>query len=130
MNKLFIALAIAFFSFILWVIYHADAGQPTFFHLWITTIPFGDKIGHVGLFGTLAYLSNFALKLRQISLAKFNVYLGTLLVFSFALIEEISQLFFPQRTFDWFDLLAGVLGIFVANFATKTLANRQNHTRI
>lgn len=126
MNKLLFLVTLWFLSFIIWVIYRADLGQPTYFHLLIRDVPYGDKIGHFFLFGVLSFLSNLALKLRRIKLFSFNFYLGSALVFAFAAIEEMSQALFPQRTLDLADLIAGALGIFSSGLLAENVAKRPN----
>lgn len=42
------------------------------------------------------------------------IYYGVALVFAFVLIEELSQLFIPSRTFDLVDMTANIVGIGVA----------------
>lgn len=115
-------LSLSFLIFMLWVIYQADSGEPTVFHRLIKDIPFGDKIGHFFLFGMLALLSDMALNLRVIGKGTLSIRLGSLLVFTFASIEEVSQMFFPQRTFDVLDLLASVFGIMVFGLLTTLFA--------
>jgi len=36
---------------------------------------------------------------------------GALAVLAFAILEELSQYFFPNRTLDGYDLLADVVGV-------------------
>jgi VanZ family protein len=123
-------LAIIFIGFVVWVLVRADANQPTIFQTFAVSLPYGDKIGHFCLFGTFSLLLNFTLKLKRIPLAYFNlkkrsIYLGSLCVLSFAVIEEFSQLMFaPQRTFDLIDLLADICGIATAHVATHFIATR------
>jgi len=99
-----------FFLFILGIIYKADTANYNFaFHV-VGMIPYGDKIAHAVLYGILAYLLNYGLNGKR----WFRIEIGTLLVMSFAFAEEVSQLYFPSRSFDWFDLLADAVGIFAA----------------
>lgn len=126
MQKLFVGIAIGFISFIFWVIARADAGQPTIFHTFALSLPYGDKIGHFCIFVTLTLITNFALNLRQIKVFNLAVYLGSAVVFIFAFLEELSQLMFPKRSFDLVDILADLLAILLASFATKWLAKRFN----
>lgn len=74
-------------------------------------VPFGDKIGHFILFGTLALLLNMACGFRQIPIHKRRFHLGSVLVLTFAVIEEFTQLAFSTRTFDPFDMLFDLFGI-------------------
>jgi len=89
----------------------ADAGQHTVFFTWVKAIPYGDKVGHFFLFFTLAFFVNYLLKFKKTNAVKIPIHFGSIIVFIFITIEELSQLFFSSRTFDLFDLLFGVLGI-------------------
>lgn len=104
-------MAVAFTCFILWIIYLANTGGQSIFFDLVRWLPYGDKIGHFCLFGLLTLLANFALNLKTISLVKFRVYLGALLVFSFAITEELSQFFIVSRSLDITDLFADIAGI-------------------
>jgi polysaccharide biosynthesis protein VpsQ len=126
MHRLIVFFTSTFIAFILWVIYMADLGQPIKFHVLIMSIEYGDKIGHCFIYGMLALFTNLALKLRRVKLGALNVYVGGLFIFAFAAIEEVSQLYFPERTFDIVDLLAGAFGIVVFNALSRQIAKRLN----
>lgn len=104
-------LALGFTGFILWIIYLANTGEQSIFFDFVRALPFGDKLGHFGLFGMLTLLMNFACKLKTIKIASVSVYLGAILVFSFAILEELSQFFVDSRTLDITDILADTVGI-------------------
>ena len=54
---------------------------------------------------------------------KFHIKLGSILVFTFATLEEFSQYFIPSRTFDFGDLLANFIGVvFVSYFINIVLS--------
>nr|WP_275974933.1 VanZ family protein [Shewanella gaetbuli] len=111
-------IAVSFLSFILWIIYLANTGgQSVFFEL-IKHLPYGDKIGHFLLFGTLTYLANIALKFKTINCGTQSFYWGTITVSLFVLIEEGSQAFIATRTFDLADLWADAAGISFFSFLT------------
>lgn len=116
MYKLAGALALAFFGFILWVIYMANTGVNSVFFEFIAEIPYGDKLGHFCLFGFLTLGANVGLKFKCLKfkflvLGQTNIYLGTSLVLVFVLLEELSQGFIASRTFDLKDLIADGVGI-------------------
>ncbi len=111
--------AIAFFSFLIWVIVAADSGAPNYFLQLAGSLPYGDKMGHVLLFGALALLLNFATKARQVALGPVRLYLGVVLTLGFALLEEGSQLLFPSRSFELLDILADLLGVALATVLTN-----------
>lgn len=110
--RFLIALAAAgFFAFICWIIWLADTGRSSVFFDLVKMLPHGDKLGHFFLFGPLTLGSNAALRFRKARRGPAAVYLGSLLVLSFVLLEELSQHFFPRRTLDMLDLLADGAGI-------------------
>jgi VanZ family protein len=97
----------SFFVLLLAIIYKADTANYNFaFHV-VGMIPYGDKIAHAVLYGIMVYLLNYGFNGKR----WLRIELGSVIVFGFALIEEVSQLYFPSRSFDWFDLLADAIGI-------------------
>jgi VanZ family protein len=121
MNKLIPFLSISFFGFILWVIYLANTGQHSVFFELVASIPYGDKLGHFCLFGILTLAANFTFKLKSFQLLSVEVYLGSILVFFFVVLEESSQFFIATRTIDALDLSADFIGIVLFNLVTKYL---------
>lgn len=132
MYKLIIALAAAFFMFILWVIYLANTGGSSIFFDFIRSIPNGDKLGHLCLFGTLTFGVIVGSRFRSFTLGNLNFYYGAVLVAIFVIGEELSQYFIPSRTFDIVDLTADSLGILMAAclayLANKHLTKRSKAT--
>lgn len=123
MNKFVTFLAAGFLCFILWVIYLANTGQPNVLFQLVKMIPYGDKVGHLLLFGTLTLLANLALRFRVLSVNRLPLYWGTALVTVFVAIEELSQHFIPSRTLDMLDFIADVTGILLFTGLSKLLAN-------
>ncbi len=77
----------------------------------ITGHPGWDKAGHFLLIGGTALVLNLALGLRTWrALGRRWLLGGTLVAVAFTL-EEISQLWFPSRTFDLLDLASDYAGI-------------------
>lgn len=111
-----------FLIFIGWIIYLADRGQLGVFRVIVSAVPYGDKVGHVTLFGLLTLAANVGLGYRTIVVGKVVSLLGTLLVSVFVVVEEASQLFIPARTSDVFDLAANALGIGLATVVSYRLA--------
>lgn len=109
--SLVVALAIGFFLLVLWIIIDADRGNPNIFLTWVRSIPYGDKLGHFGIFGLMTLLLTLATRCRQIRLLGLRCYLGAVLVAVFAFAEECTQALFPTRTFDLGDLTADALAI-------------------
>ena len=111
MNKRITFITATFFSFILWIIYMADSGQGTVFFDFVKSIPLGDKIGHIFLFGLLTLGVNSSTQLKRVHVGSLHILGGTLMVSLFVLIEEGSQHFFSTRTMDIADLTADAIGI-------------------
>ncbi len=110
---------VGFFLFLIWIIVDADLGTQNFFVNFAHSIPLGDKIGHLCIFGSLTLLFNYALRCTTIQLFGFNVLKGSFGVLIFALVEEASQLFFPTRTFDTLDILSDIIGILMASILVE-----------
>ncbi|MDC0661034.1 VanZ family protein [Marinobacter sp. SS21] len=111
-------LTLAFFVFLLWIIYLADTGSTALIQL-VSQVPHGDKLGHLLLYGLLTLLLNLALELRTVSLGRLRLYFGTVAVTLFALCEELTQAWLPHRTLDAQDLLADALGIAVFSLLSR-----------
>ena len=104
-------LAVLFGLFIVAIIILADLGMLDILGF-VNRIPYGDKIGHFILYGILTLLIDLAL-IRSVPSPR-----GRLLVFRVAFVlilliglEEFSQQFFPNRTFDLVDLAFSYLGV-------------------
>lgn len=128
MYKVISTISVSFFVFIGWIIYLANTGQKSIFFDLVARIPYGDKLGHFCLFGCLTLAANLLLKFRRVNfsnvpISNVPIYTGTVLVFLFVLIEELSQHFIPNRTLDGVDLIADILGIMLFNFLTILLAH-------
>ncbi|WP_105213637.1 VanZ family protein [Pseudoalteromonas sp. T1lg22] len=117
-------LALGFFAFLGWIIYLANTGQPSIFFDLVRALPYGDKLGHFVLFGTATLLLSLALKAAYWRLGRVKLYWGALIVFLFALSEEISQAFVASRTFDLVDLTADVFGIAAASYLISLLVKQ------
>lgn len=112
-------ISIGFLSFILWVIYTANTGQSNSIFRFVQETPYGDKLGHFSLFGLLTLAINYGFNFKKI----FNpsVLLGTLVVFLFAIVEELSQYYIPTRTLDITDFIADILGISLFDWLSKKI---------
>jgi len=105
-------LAISFALFILLVIVLADAGVLAHYVGFVYRFPFGDKAGHFILYGILTLLINLALfqahpdQSRILLAVKCGLTLALLIG-----LEEFSQQYFSNRTFDLVDLSFSYLGL-------------------
>lgn len=113
--------ALAFLLFIVWVVYMANAGHSSVFFDFVAAIPYGDKLGHVGLFGTLTFLTVLASKFAGWTLNNTRLYFGAIAVTLFVISEKINQAFIPSRTFDFADLSADAVGILLAVLMLRKL---------
>jgi len=121
---------LSFFIFISYIIFLADTADHNFAFRLVGHIPYGDKIAHALLYGVMALLLNYALGFHKVRLpthlfkpfskihgALANApYMSSLVVLTFATLEEFSQYFIPSRTFDMGDLLADFAGVVLFSF--------------
>jgi len=103
------------------VVYAADMGigQP-YFDV-IRSLPLGDKASHFALMGVFSVLANLALQRRTLRPGRVGVRLGTVAVSVAVVTEELSQIWIPGRTFDFWDLAADFLGIACGALAARLL---------
>lgn len=104
----------------------ADQGQLERFITIHKYIPFGDKVGHFFLMGTLSLLVNLVLGARTLALPWWRIQVGSLLVFAVVLLEECSQLLFPHRSFSLADLASDLAGIWVFGWFAGWLCRKRN----
>ena len=104
---------ILFFIFICWIIIQADLGAYNPLIVLTKKVPFGDKLGHFLLYGTLVFLVNIASGLHMLKIKGYKILTGALLVMSFAIIEEFTQITLRTRNFEVLDIICDVLGIIV-----------------
>ncbi len=116
-----------FFCFILWILYLANTGQQSLFFDLLLGVPYGDKISHLCLFGLLTLAANISFKFKTIQYLNRRMYLGTLLVTIFVIIEELSQYFIPSRTLDIYDFMADIIGIVIFTLISYWLRIQVKH---
>ncbi len=100
-------------SFMGWLIFQANNANNNIFFDIVKVVPFGDKIGHVILYGSLSYVTIIALQNKQISIGEYLLPLGAVIVSICAITEEVCQLFLINRRFDLIDMFADLLGILI-----------------
>lgn len=96
-----------------------------FFEL-VRLIPYGDKAGHMLLFGFLTLFANVATSFGSIRIGKVHCYWGTIVVIVFVAVEELSQALIPTRTLDAADFAADMIGILVFTIISRNIANWQS----
>lgn len=111
---------VSFFCFISFIIYQANTAHYNYaFHM-VGKIPYGDKIGHIVLYGFMALLLNYGLGGRK----WFRQQIGSLVVLVFSVLEEISQLYIPSRSFDFADIAASATGIVLFTILFQIINNK------
>lgn len=118
---IFVLFTTAFLS----IIVIADQGRADLFWGIVGRIPCGDKLGHLGLVGTLSFLLNLLLAGRPAPGRFGPMMLGSLLLLAFMTLEEASQAFIPHRSFDLLDGLANLIGVFCGEGLVRMLPVRQ-----
>ena len=123
-RKTSVAAAIAFIAFLVIVIIIADRGEGGEWWAFIQNIPYGDKVGHLGLIGTLSLLCNLAFHPRQPKWLPRWITLVTLILLVILSLEEIVQAFLPHRTCDLGDWLADLVGLAIGQSIALKLRER------
>lgn len=88
-------------------------------------LPYEDKIAHFFLVGSLALLVNLCLSLSRISIGRFSFLNGSLILLILVTIEEVSQMWFPDRSCSWSDLFANYAGIICFGQLAIALMNQR-----
>jgi polysaccharide biosynthesis protein VpsQ len=110
-SPIFKVLAGVFVLFLILIISIANRGEGDRWWSFIHNIPFGDKLGHVGLMGTLSLLCNLAFPPRPVPFLPASITRVTFILFLLITLEELSQAFLPTRSCDPFDWLADLTGL-------------------
>lgn len=105
--------SVLFFGFILGIIYDADLDRDNVLIRLVHGIPFGDKICHFLLYGVMALLLNYALGFKNVVLMGRTFLLGSVIILTFAIAEEFTQLAFESRTFDLLDMAGDIAGVYL-----------------
>jgi VanZ family protein len=115
-----IILPLGFFLLIGFIIFLADTADHNFAFRLVGHIPYGDKIGHMGLYGVMALLLNYGLNFKSKKIFGFNMQVGAMIVLIFAGLEEITQYWLPSRTCDVFDFVADTVGVVLFSLWKKS----------
>ena len=84
----------------------------------VYAFPGGDKLGHVVLFGGLAFVAALGFP-RATPVAGVRLPLSALIVAVVVTVEEATQAWFPGRTSSLLDLLASYVGIAIGAAAAR-----------
>ena len=141
-----VLLPLSFFIFISYIIFLADTADYNFAFRLVGHIPYGDKMCHALLYGIMAFLLNYGLGFRRVRLlthmqplyiikafSSFRFkgavatapYIGSIIVLTFATLEECSQYYIPSRTFDLWDLGADFIGVVLVSCLLKILLSKE-----
>lgn len=118
------ALAVSFALFLLAITLIADSGDGDRWWGFIHRIPHGDKLGHLGLMGMLAFLCNLGFPPRRTDGYRRIITTTTLVLLVLLTAEEITQAFKPHRTCDLMDWLADLLGLALGQTAALRAMRR------
>ncbi len=123
-------LAILFSLFILLIILLADVGVLSRALRFLHGVPFGDKAGHFILYGILALLINLALFRSRPDHDRIPILLKTGLILGLLIgLEEFSQQFFANRSFDLVDLAFSYLGLACFSWVALKAKAGRNRSR-
>jgi VanZ family protein len=124
-------LAILFTLFILFVIVLADAGVLSRYLGFVYDFPWGDKAGHLILYGILALLINLALFRSYPDQSRIRLAVRSGLTLALLIgLEEFSQQYFSNRTFDLVDLSFSYIGLLCFSWiAVKIKSNYETFPR-
>lgn len=106
------------------IIWAADVGRLRPVLDRIERVPYFDKVGHLVLVGTLAFLCNLAIHPRP-GTPWWRITLTTWVLLGLLTLEEISQHYLPHRHCDAADWLADVAGLALAHGCWWLWVNRK-----
>lgn len=121
LRPLAILTAVGFIIFFIWIVGIANSGNGALWWSFIDRIPFGDKVGHLGLIGTMSFLCNLAFPSRRAGFPVRWVTLTTFILFVLLSLEELSQAFIKTRHLDLFDWVADLAGLAIGQFCAMGL---------
>lgn len=119
-------LALSFLLFLTVIVTMANRGDSDPWWSFIHNIPYGDKLGHIGLMGTFSFLCNLAFTPRSLPFLPSFITCVTFILFLLVTMEEFSQAFLPTRSFDPLDWLANLTGLTLGQLAATALQRRKS----
>lgn len=118
------SLALAFILFLLLIVTIANRGEGDHWWSFIHNIPYGDKLGHIGLMGTLSFLCNLAFTPRPVPHLPNFITRVSFILFLLITLEELSQAFLPTRSCDPLDWLADLTGLTLGQLSAQALLKK------
>jgi len=108
-----IILILFLFIIIIPTIVLADLGRLPGFLAAVYAFPDGDKLGHFGLYGILAFLLVAVVPVADNQIPWRNAFLSCLFLVVLIGLEEVSQILLANRSADLVDFICSVLGVIV-----------------
>jgi hypothetical protein len=115
------ALAGSFVILLIIIIAIANRGEGDRWWSFIHDIPYGDKLGHIALMGTLCLLCNLAFATRRFRFLPACITRVTFVLLGLVTLEEFSQAFIPTRSCDPLDWLADLAGLALGQATAMTM---------
>lgn len=103
--------AIVYIGFFITIVIIADRGEGDRWWSFIHDVPYGDKVGHLGLVGALSLFCNLAFTPRKVPYLPRFITRTTFILFMLLSIEEAAQAYLPHRNCDFGDWLADLAGL-------------------
>ena len=124
-----IILILFLFIIIIPTIVLADLGRLPGFLAAVYAFPDGDKVGHFGLYGILAFLLVAVVPVADDQKPSRNAILSCLILIVFIGIEEVSQILLANRSADLVDFICSVLGVVVFGYVAWRVKGKKVSSR-
>lgn len=124
------SIPIFIFLFICIIIALADINSTSSFRIGFFSFTHSDKVGHVFLYGTLAFATTFFTNFKNIKVLFCRASIPIIFITVFAFAEEFSQVFLSSRSFELLDLLSDSIGIIAGNWLALKLKPKFNILKI
>lgn len=111
------------FAFLLYILWAADSGHFPGLVASLYAFPYGDKVGHFGLYGLIALFLALAFP-RVCHGKRFRIPIIIVAFLIFSVAEEWSQSFFYRRTPDLIDAVCSCTGILFGTWVAYRWKNR------
>lgn len=121
------AAALGFITFFLLIIRIANRGEGDQWWSFINHIPYGDKVGHLGLVGMLSFLCNLASLRWSWKFLPRWITPATLILLLLLTGEEIGQAYQPNRTCDIYDWIADLAGLAAGQWLARLVGRWWHH---
>lgn len=102
----------------------ANLGYGATWWPFLDRIPFGDKLGHIGIFGIFGFLCNLAVPGFRLRFLPRFITPATFVLIVLISLEELSQAYIPVRSCDFFDWLADLTGLAIGQIAAGLNSRR------